>query len=960
MVLYRENASDYFEKNQFNQAIVFFEAEAILCLNQGDTNQFLTCKLWSYRFQILLGNYKKAIKAIKKLQARYINFFTVNLPIGYFSHFLLASAYYYIGDYEETRTHSDSAAELYPQSNQEDAQGWCEVLMIRGKGVWRRGDYVAAFNYFFEALVTGLTIDEMPPYVIGKTLNLIGMVAMDMKKENFHLAMPFLELSEMFYRDFPIVLPKDHLYYGILYSDKAFCYLRAPNQMSEERLQKAHKFNNLAKNIFSRLYGDVAHRYKATVLKNDARYQRESNGADNYQAIISALSREIQMRIQAYDGLKKHSTIARAHNHKSRAYFHIGKYKLARKEAHRAIIAAIESFNKKKPRHNPSLEQLDRSDPTPELLKAFHNKSEAYLHLFYRSNKPRYLWGALNALDIAVRLMFKIRKKFFSEESKLIMLDQTRRIHELALEILHIIYNQEKYQIKSKYLVANLLKVLPKHKVVTMPRHEEVYEIVQLSKSSILFEDIIKREERDREIEKNLLERSNQQFFSMSDLLPALIHQIENWGVGSKDDSSILDFENFVQHVKLFLGDEKKRTDKLVNNSMDDVELKEMYSSLDELKKGLDGNESAVISYFMGKKSLYGILVSKNHFQVEKLVEGPEKLIDLKRKSKKFWTLIDRTILKDINNEPFSIRRTEPSSSSNSKGKFVELACYFFHLLIKPFDLKQITRIYVIPDDELWSIPFEALIMQEKETALSLPYHKQQYLIHQFVISYHFSAPLIHHLHHPLQRKEPLYPATFMALLGDMLSQEERQEALDHLFACQEIFENKGFSLSEILTDPEYITIDRVLDILGTIDIILFHAHGVIEKEFGMIPAIKLKENLFLKQTDLLTGVKVVSQLLILQSCFTGRGPIRNGEGTMTLSRFFMLAGARNIIYAINSISQFSSSFIIQRMLKLISQEKMPIAKALNHVKKEFSQEPGITPAEWAGLVFIGDQTKTI
>lgn len=150
-----------------------------------------------------------------------------------------------------------------------------------------------------------------------------------------------------------------------------------------------------------------------------------------------------------------------------------------------------------------------------------------------------------------------------------------------------------------------------------------------------------------------------------------------------------------------------------------------------------------------------------------------------------------------------------------------------------------------------------------------------------------------------------------------------------------------------------------------TFDVVLIHSHGGMQhNRHSLIPTIKIGEQNHITSSHIHKAGKWKCQLLILHSCFSGAGPIRVGEGVMALNRAFMKQGVRSIIYTLFRIPTESSSNIINSFIYLLVESKyryiLSMAEALNEAKKHASKKQGITPRDWAGLVFMGDQIETL
>ena len=94
---------------------------------------------------------------------------------------------------------------------------------------------------------------------------------------------------------------------------------------------------------------------------------------------------------------------------------------------------------------------------------------------------------------------------------------------------------------------------------------------------------------------------------------------------------------------------------------------------------------------------------------------------------------------------------------------------------------------------------------------------------------------------------------------------------------------------------------------------------------------------------------------VILSACDTAVGPVQGEEGIATLSRAFLLAGAKTVISTLWSIDDTFSLFLMKQFYRHLADQEPP-AYALAAAKRDMLQKYGAkaVPYYWAGFTFEG------
>ena len=101
--------------------------------------------------------------------------------------------------------------------------------------------------------------------------------------------------------------------------------------------------------------------------------------------------------------------------------------------------------------------------------------------------------------------------------------------------------------------------------------------------------------------------------------------------------------------------------------------------------------------------------------------------------------------------------------------------------------------------------------------------------------------------------------------------------------------------------------------------------------------------------------LKVKAAAVILSACETAVGRVEGEEGIATLSRAFLLAGAKAVVSTLWSVDDTSSLFLMRKFYEHVASRQSP-ADALATAKRDMLKQYGAqaVPYYWAGFTFEG------
>lgn len=266
-----------------------------------------------------------------------------------------------------------------------------------------------------------------------------------------------------------------------------------------------------------------------------------------------------------------------------------------------------------------------------------------------------------------------------------------------------------------------------------------------------------------------------------------------------------------------------------------------------------------------------------------------------------------------------------------------------------------IRRLMIIPDKDLYALPFEVLLSHKPET---LNYAQYPYLVKTYAIRYGISlqVALQHSAQVPTRTSRFVGFAPHFTVSSGLRSLPgAREEVIDiHSRMGGEVY------LDEVATESLFQSSIRPGDVVH------LATHAIAEQAGAEQPRLMFSphpESLDDAQLfdDELYRMRIDADLVVLSACNSGIGTILDGEGSMSLARGFVYAGCPNIVMTLWEIPDLTS-----RSLMLSFYEKMQaglsIDMALHSAKLNYleqADEISARPIFWAGYSYMG-QSRVI
>jgi CHAT domain-containing protein len=145
---------------------------------------------------------------------------------------------------------------------------------------------------------------------------------------------------------------------------------------------------------------------------------------------------------------------------------------------------------------------------------------------------------------------------------------------------------------------------------------------------------------------------------------------------------------------------------------------------------------------------------------------------------------------------------------------------------------------------------------------------------------------------------------------------------------------------------------------LGPTKLLHFACHGLLDGRDPMKSALVLSADTandgYLEAREI-CDLNLRAELVVLSACDTAGGEMLRGEGLIGLTRAFMIAGARSVVASLWAVSDDAGKeFMVGFYTKLAAGKTKQAALA--ETKREFIRHPQYSaPYYWAGLVLHGD-----
>jgi CHAT domain-containing protein len=336
-------------------------------------------------------------------------------------------------------------------------------------------------------------------------------------------------------------------------------------------------------------------------------------------------------------------------------------------------------------------------------------------------------------------------------------------------------------------------------------------------------------------------------------------------------------------------------------------------------------------------------------------------------KTRKIVSISADTILTNSISDYLHYSNNPDAKESESCNLFISSSTKLYNLLLKPLNI-DITdkKLIIIPDEQLYNIPFESLLYTDVSGKVS-GFRNLPYLINKAAISYAASATLLYNnesdnteVNNRLLAFAPSYVSNSdissnndETTRSSIKSLKPLKWSIDEVKTINSIFDGNVYTGMNA-------TLKNFRQNSSSFGILHLAMHTIIDDLNPMYS--KLVFNRGLDDNGLLTtseiyGMQINSQLSVLSACNTGTGKLVKGEGMLCLARGFMYAGCSSLVMTLWEINDKSGSELMKSFYSYLSKGK-PKDEALRFAKLDYINKSGdkkSNPYYWAGYINFGN-----
>ncbi len=285
-----------------------------------------------------------------------------------------------------------------------------------------------------------------------------------------------------------------------------------------------------------------------------------------------------------------------------------------------------------------------------------------------------------------------------------------------------------------------------------------------------------------------------------------------------------------------------------------------------------------------------------------------------------------------------------------------EPARKLYDLLIAPAheSLAGATSICVVPDGDLWKVPFQALTARNGRA-----------LVERAAVFYAPSIQMLNMVH----RHRPVRASRLLALGNPFVSTANRQRAAERAAILGDLVEAEA----EVRAIARLYGADRSSVYIGReareavfkekapqYDVLHVASHGLVDDAAPRFSALVLASRDGDAEDGLLeahevAALKLDADLVVLSACDTAGGRVGAGEGILGLAWAFLAAGAHTLVGSQWKAPSAATEVLMRRFHERLVAGDAP-AEALRQAQlRLMGEERYSAPLDWAAFVVVGD-----
>ncbi len=356
------------------------------------------------------------------------------------------------------------------------------------------------------------------------------------------------------------------------------------------------------------------------------------------------------------------------------------------------------------------------------------------------------------------------------------------------------------------------------------------------------------------------------------------------------------------------------------------------YHSMDlsvaEINSRLRKEEATIFEYFSLEDRMYVFILDGRDLEVHE-------------------TRIDSSFHSDVNQVHAAISQYDMTKETYHA--FIESSYRLYQQLLAPFIKEDgVRNIVIIPDEELYRIPFEVLLRKKpnSRTMADVNYGQLDYAVWHLDFSYNYSTNLLQFTH------DETCPPSFLGLAPTFTNRDIEPLKDNHLEvqAISELYDGARTFLSEEATTL------ALKQHLGASNILHLSTHAIFDDANPLDSRIELADtSLYIYE---ILALDHQLDLAIMSACQTASGKRRKGEGVVGLTRAFIQSGCPSVIASLWDVPDKQAMRIQQEFHQLLVQDGLRKNQALSSAKRSYLERTfthRTHPFFWAYFVQIGD-----
>lgn len=286
---------------------------------------------------------------------------------------------------------------------------------------------------------------------------------------------------------------------------------------------------------------------------------------------------------------------------------------------------------------------------------------------------------------------------------------------------------------------------------------------------------------------------------------------------------------------------------------------------------------------------------------------------------------------------------------------YVPLGRELYRLLVEPVanELQNVNTICIIPDEFLWTLPFQALTTT-----------KRTYFIQEYALYYAPSLSVLNEM--SLRRPQESSKDSLIAFGNPVIEGKLKQE----LHPIPETKTEVVAVAAAVETRMKRVLVGREADektfkaLAPQYATIHVATHGVLNNRDPLNSYLLLTknddetENEGLLEAREILDMRLNADLAVLSACETGNGRVSAGEGVIGMSWAFLVAGARSVVVSQWRVSSGSTSRLMKNFYHTLAKQDHPNGTNKSQALREASlsllkDRRYRHPFYWAGFVLV-------